>query len=167
MSPALIVPLQAFAFSLLGFLVQHSFQHNIWKLHYYTWTLMDNIYLTWYLPHTMGLLHFPHKTCLFMACLVFLTSVVQFHLEFACLDNLLPTDFAMEGLLRRWVALLIVFWTTLGTTFTLGLQFQFNMQSVSNFHQYKNCKYIWSLILSKNRLHRSSYFSIWGRIYDN
>ena len=62
---------------------------------------MDNIYLTWYLPHTMGLLHFPDKTCLSMACLVFVTSVVQFRLEFACLDNLFPVGFAMEGLLRR------------------------------------------------------------------
>ena len=121
MSPALIISLQAFAFSLLGFLVQHSFQHNIWKLHYYTWTLMDNIYLTWYLPHTMGLLHFPDKTCLPMACLVFLTSVVQFHLEFACLDNLLPAKFATKGFLRRWGALLKVFWTTLGITCALGV----------------------------------------------
>ena len=121
MSPASIITLQAFAFSLLGFLVQHSFQHNIWKLHYYTWTLMDNIYLTWYLPHTMGLLHFPNKTCLSMACLAFLTCVVQFHLEFACLDNLFPADFATEGLFRRWVALLTVFWTTLGITCALGV----------------------------------------------
>ena len=37
------------------------------------------------------------------------------------------------------------------------------MQSVSNFHQYQNYKYISSLILSKNRLHRSSYFSISGK----
>ena len=121
MSPSLIIPLQDFSFSLLGFLVQHSFQHNIWKLHYYTWMLMDNIYLTWYLPHTMGSLHFPDKTYLSMACLVILTSVVQFHLEFACLDNLLPTDFAMEGLLRRWVALLTIFWTALGITCALGV----------------------------------------------
>ena len=62
---------------------------------------MDNIYLTWYLPHTMGLLHFLDKTYLSMARLVFLTSIVQFHLEFACLDNLFPADFATKGLLRR------------------------------------------------------------------